>query len=96
MRAMEDTQSFRLIETMDTVEITPDHVDGQNIVYWDDIEQVFPGVKYVKDGKVAINMMRDSDGFRYESDTKVVSIHTGSKIEKKKSLKASSTLLHTL
>ncbi|KAF9536937.1 hypothetical protein EC957_009341 [Mortierella hygrophila] len=59
---MEDTQSFRSIETMNTVEITPKHVDGQNIVYWEDIEQVFPGVKYVKDGKVAINMMRDSDG----------------------------------
>ncbi|KAG0278930.1 hypothetical protein BGZ96_002145, partial [Linnemannia gamsii] len=61
---MEDTQSFRLIETMNTVEITPKHVDGQNIVYWEDIEQVFPGVKYVKDGKVAINIMRDSDGIR--------------------------------
>ncbi|KAF9344209.1 hypothetical protein BGX26_004649, partial [Mortierella sp. AD094] len=61
---MEETQSFRLNGTTDTIEITIDHVGGQNIVYWEDIEQVFPGVKHVQNGKVAINMLRSSDGTR--------------------------------
>ncbi|KAF9176758.1 hypothetical protein BGZ50_009716 [Haplosporangium sp. Z 11] len=61
---MEETQSFRLIGTTDTVEITVNHVGGQNIVYWEDIEQVFPGVKHTQNGKVAVNMLRDSDGTR--------------------------------
>ncbi|KAF8933054.1 hypothetical protein BGZ47_011060 [Haplosporangium gracile] len=59
--AMEDTQSFHLIETMDTVEITLNHVDGQNIVYWEDIEQVFPGVKRVRNGNSVIKFLRSSD-----------------------------------
>ncbi|KAG9060730.1 hypothetical protein KI688_008941 [Linnemannia hyalina] len=58
---MEDTQSFHLIETMDTVEITLNHVKGQNIVYWEDIEQVFPGVKRVRNGKSVIKFLRGSD-----------------------------------
>ncbi|KAF9115390.1 hypothetical protein BGW39_003061, partial [Mortierella sp. 14UC] len=58
---MEDTQSFRLIETMDTVEITLNHVDGQNIVYWEDIEQVFPGVKRVRNGNSVIKFLRGSE-----------------------------------
>ncbi|KAG0282047.1 hypothetical protein BGZ97_009159, partial [Linnemannia gamsii] len=58
---MEDTQSFHLIETMDTMEITLNHVDGQNIVYWKDIEQVFPGVKRVRNGKSVIKFLRRSD-----------------------------------
>ena len=58
---MEDTQSFRLIETMDTVEITLNHVEGQNIVYWEDIEQVFPGVKRVRNGKSVVKFLRGSD-----------------------------------
>ncbi|KAG9069807.1 hypothetical protein KI688_009132 [Linnemannia hyalina] len=58
---MEGTQSFRLIETMDTMEITLNHVDGQNIVYWEDIEQVFPGVKRVSNGYSVIKFLRGSD-----------------------------------
>ncbi|KAG0052144.1 hypothetical protein BGZ90_006575, partial [Linnemannia elongata] len=58
---MEDTHSFRLIETMDTVEITLNHVDGQNIVYWEDIEQAFPGVKRVRNGNSMIKFLRGSD-----------------------------------
>lgn len=61
---MEETQSFRLIGKMDIVEITASYIGGQNIVYWEDIEQVFPGVKYVRNGKVAVNRLRDSDGIR--------------------------------
>ena len=58
---MENTQSFRLIETMDTMEITLSHVDGQNIIYWEDIEQAFPGVKRVRNGTSVIKFLRGSD-----------------------------------
>ncbi|KAG0196006.1 hypothetical protein BGX33_002243, partial [Mortierella sp. NVP41] len=51
---MEETQSFRLIGTTEIVRIPIQHVDGQNVVYWESIEQVFPGVKCVKNGDVAI------------------------------------------
>ncbi|KAF9352117.1 hypothetical protein BGX26_010007 [Mortierella sp. AD094] len=61
---MGETQSFRLIGKMDIVEITVDHVGGGNIIYWEDIEQVFPRVQHAQSGKVAINMLRDSDGNR--------------------------------
>ncbi|OAQ25018.1 hypothetical protein K457DRAFT_23596, partial [Linnemannia elongata AG-77] len=58
---MEDTQSFHLIETTDTVEITLHHVDGQNIIYWEDIERTFPGVKRVRNGSSVIKFLRGSD-----------------------------------
>lgn len=58
---MEDTQSFHLIETTDTVEITLHHVEGQNIVYWEDIERTFPGVKRVHNGSSVIKFLRGSD-----------------------------------
>ncbi|KAF9287718.1 hypothetical protein BGZ68_001387, partial [Mortierella alpina] len=51
---MEETQAFRLTGTADIVKIPIQHVDGQNVVYWDSIEKVFPGVKCVKNGDVAI------------------------------------------
>lgn len=61
---MDETQSFCLIGNMEIEEIPCNYVDGQNIIYWEDIELVFPGVKHVKNGRVAINMLRDSDGIR--------------------------------
>jgi hypothetical protein len=61
---MEDTQSFCLIGKRDVVEIPVSYIDGQNIVYWEDIEQVFPGVKHVQIGNVVINRLRGSDGNR--------------------------------
>jgi hypothetical protein len=61
---MEETQSFRLIGTMDTEEITCYYVGERNIVYWEDIEQVFPSVKHIKNGNVTVSMMRDSHGAR--------------------------------
>lgn len=53
------TQSFRLIGRMDIEEIPCDHIDGHYVVSWEDIEQVFPGVKYVKNDKVTVTMMKD-------------------------------------
>ncbi|KAF9116593.1 hypothetical protein BGW39_002695, partial [Mortierella sp. 14UC] len=61
---MEETQSFRLIGTTDIEEITCYYVGERNVVYWEDIEQVFPSVKHVKNGNVTASMMRDSHGVR--------------------------------
>ncbi|KAG9069785.1 hypothetical protein KI688_009110 [Linnemannia hyalina] len=58
---MEDTQSSRLIETTDTMKITLNHVDGQTIVNWEDIEQVFPGVKRISNGYSVIKFLRGLD-----------------------------------
>ncbi|KAG0313590.1 hypothetical protein BGZ99_008727 [Dissophora globulifera] len=51
---MKDAQSFRLAGTTQILKIPIQHVDGQSVVYWDRIEQAFPGVKQVKNGDVAI------------------------------------------
>lgn len=56
---VELTQSFRLIGSMDVEEIPCDLIDGHYVVSWEDIEQVFPGVKHVKNGKVTVPMMKD-------------------------------------
>ncbi|KAG0263798.1 hypothetical protein BGZ95_003721 [Linnemannia exigua] len=58
---MVNTQSSRLIETMETVEITLNHVEGQNIVSWEDIEQAFPGAKRIRNGSSVIKFLRTSD-----------------------------------
>ncbi|KAF9359773.1 hypothetical protein BGX34_008158, partial [Mortierella sp. NVP85] len=58
---METTQSFRLAGGTDIEEISCDHVNGQTIIYWEDIEQVFPGVKHVKNGNATIKLLRDSN-----------------------------------
>jgi len=58
---MEPTQSFRLIGGTDTVEISCDYVDGQNVIYLEDIELVFHGVKHVKNGNLPVKPLRGSD-----------------------------------
>jgi hypothetical protein len=60
----EPTQEFRLNGEENTEEIPCDFVNGQYVVDWEDIEQVFPDVKQVKNGKVTITMMRDSNQAR--------------------------------
>jgi hypothetical protein len=45
----------------DIEEISCNHVNGQTIVYWDDIEQVFPGIKNIKNGNISVNPLRDSN-----------------------------------
>ncbi len=61
---MEEMQSFRLVGSTDVEEITCCRVGEQNVVYLEDNEQVFPGVKHVKNGKVTASMLRDSHGVR--------------------------------
>ncbi|KAG0309819.1 hypothetical protein BGZ99_000769, partial [Dissophora globulifera] len=51
---MENTQSFRLAGTTEIQNIPIQYVDGQSVVYWDSIEQAFPGARQVKNGNLAI------------------------------------------
>ncbi|KAI8602836.1 hypothetical protein EDD21DRAFT_442529, partial [Dissophora ornata] len=53
---MVNTQSFRLIERLENIPFV--NVDGQNIVYWEEIQLVFPGVIYVKNGNDIVTKMR--------------------------------------
>ena len=63
-----ETQSFRLIGKND-VEVIPCYQDdGQHFVYWEDVEQVFPGIRHIKNGNVTVPLMRDSNGKRYKKD----------------------------
>ncbi|KAF9362269.1 hypothetical protein BGX34_006494 [Mortierella sp. NVP85] len=55
----EVTQSFCLAGETDIIDILCDNVNGQNVVHWIDIEQIFPGVKYVKRGNIAVTFMKD-------------------------------------
>lgn len=61
---MLETQKFRLFGENDIEEIPCRHIDGHYIVYWDDIEQVFPRIRQVRNGKVTITLMRDSKEIR--------------------------------
>ncbi|KAG9064010.1 hypothetical protein KI688_004124 [Linnemannia hyalina] len=56
-----ELQSFRLIGSKNIEKVRCDQVDGHYIVYWEDIENGFPGVKHVKHDDVIINLMRDSN-----------------------------------
>ncbi|CAO3568757.1 unnamed protein product [Mortierella alpina] len=51
---MDQSQSFRVIGTTQIVTIPVQHVGGQTVVSWESIEQVFPGVKCVKNADVAV------------------------------------------
>ncbi len=55
---MEKPRPFRLNEVLATAQITLNHVEGQNIVSWDDIEEVFPGVERVRNGSSVIKFCR--------------------------------------
>ena len=61
---MEETQSFSLTGATKIEKIPIQHVDGQNVIHWGDIKQVFPGVTHVKNGEVAVTMVKDSRGMR--------------------------------
>ncbi|KAK3817453.1 MAG: hypothetical protein J3Q66DRAFT_440222 [Benniella sp.] len=58
---MVTTQSFRLLGKPDTKDITCELVGEENVVFWEDIEQIFPGVKYIANGNTVISLMRDSN-----------------------------------
>lgn len=58
---METIQSFRLVGKPEIVETSCDQIDGQNVIFWEDIEQLFPGVQHVRNNNVVVKMLRDSD-----------------------------------
>ncbi|KAF9572279.1 hypothetical protein EC968_010070 [Mortierella alpina] len=48
---MGETQSFRVAGPATCVEnIDVDNIDGQKVIFWEDIEQVFPGVQHIRNG----------------------------------------------
>ncbi|KAF9084007.1 hypothetical protein BGX27_003950, partial [Mortierella sp. AM989] len=51
---MDRTQSFRLTGTTQIVNIPIQQIDGQNVVFWESIEQVFPEAQCVKNADVAV------------------------------------------
>ncbi|KAF9281760.1 hypothetical protein BGZ88_011414 [Linnemannia elongata] len=61
---MEETQSFRIVGTTDTENIDVDNVNGQNVIFWEDIEQVFPGVQHIRNGGSVVKLLRDSNRIR--------------------------------
>ncbi|GJJ70243.1 hypothetical protein EMPS_02592 [Entomortierella parvispora] len=63
---MKQTQAFRVAGTTSVENISIDSIHGQNVIFWENIEQVFPGVRVVKCGDVVINILRDPNGVRYE------------------------------
>ncbi|KAF9291741.1 hypothetical protein BGZ68_002460 [Mortierella alpina] len=66
---MSETQSFRVAgSTTYTEKIEVHNIIGQNknIIYWEDIELVFPGVRYIRSGSSVVPFLRNSDGNRLE------------------------------
>ncbi|KAF9356839.1 hypothetical protein BGX26_004654 [Mortierella sp. AD094] len=57
-------QSLRLIGGTEIENLTCDNLDGQDIIYWDDIKQVFPGAQHVKNGSVVVGLLRGPDRSR--------------------------------
>ncbi|KAG0336574.1 hypothetical protein BG000_006440 [Podila horticola] len=78
---MTDYQSFRLADSVDEaatrIEASQDEQTGQKLVFWDDIEDQFPGIQSVKDGDIAVSFARDSrrkrSGSIFRSPTTTVS-----------------------
>jgi hypothetical protein len=58
---MDETQDFRLAGSTAVEKIACDHVNGYNVIYWEDIELAFPGVKHVKYKGRIVKPMRNSD-----------------------------------
>ncbi|KAK3817432.1 MAG: hypothetical protein J3Q66DRAFT_388026 [Benniella sp.] len=63
---MDATQSFRLSRTTDVKEIPCDQVDGRNVIFWEDIKEVFPEIQYVSCGNVAVKKLRNSEQKRID------------------------------
>ncbi|KAF9356181.1 hypothetical protein BGX34_010071, partial [Mortierella sp. NVP85] len=62
---MDEIQFFRLPGKTDIGKIPCDYQpDGQFVIFWDDIEQLFPGVHHVTNRGVLVKMLKDSNGNR--------------------------------
>jgi hypothetical protein len=58
---MEEAQLFRLTGTSAVEKIPCGHVNGQTIIYWEDIEQVFPGVKHIKNDGSTVKLLTNEN-----------------------------------
>ena len=58
---MDKTQHFRLAGTNAVKKIPFEHVDEHNVIFWEDIERVFPGVEQVECDGAVVNLLRDSN-----------------------------------
>ncbi|KAF9093224.1 hypothetical protein BGX27_001650, partial [Mortierella sp. AM989] len=63
---MEERQVFRVPGSTQVVNIDVDNFDGQNVIFWRDIEQAFPGVQYVRNGESMIKFLMAPDKQRIE------------------------------
>ncbi|KAI8359016.1 hypothetical protein B0O80DRAFT_259986 [Mortierella sp. GBAus27b] len=63
---MVTSQSFRVTGKQEVQDIICDNVDGQNVVFWDDITYVFPEALHVKIGNTVVSMVRDSNRQRIQ------------------------------
>lgn len=62
---MELTQAFRIAGTQTgIVSINVEHTQGHNVIFWEDIENVFPKVRLVQRSGAVVNMLRDENGVR--------------------------------
>ncbi|KAF9087986.1 hypothetical protein BGX27_002813 [Mortierella sp. AM989] len=56
---MGEYQGFRVAGTTAVTYFDVDNVDGQNIIFWEDIERVFPRVQHVQNGKFVVKLLRN-------------------------------------
>ncbi|KAF9990533.1 hypothetical protein BGZ75_001406 [Mortierella antarctica] len=59
---MGETQSFRIAGSTAHIEnIDIDTINGQDVIFWEDIKQVFPGIQHLRNGSSVVKLLRDSD-----------------------------------
>ncbi|CAO3563613.1 unnamed protein product [Mortierella alpina] len=73
---MEGTQLFRLSGRQNIEEIPFSHVGGHNVVLWENIDLVFPNVKYFKSGSALADAVRDSNGASDVHGTRIDPLRT--------------------
>ncbi|KAI8358930.1 hypothetical protein B0O80DRAFT_423936 [Mortierella sp. GBAus27b] len=61
---MDAIQSFRLAGSTDILDIPCDQEDGQNVIFWREITDVFPGAQFIKNGNTVVkkNWKSGADG----------------------------------
>jgi len=60
---MEKNQAFRVAESANEIEyLAVDHVQGHDVIFWREIQEVFPKVKHVRHGRVVLSKLKEADG----------------------------------
>jgi len=65
---MDKFQRFRLTGQPKVEKILCAPMKGYDVIFWDDIQQVYPDVKHVKCEDVTVSLLRDLDHRRYKTD----------------------------